>query len=108
MVWGVVVLWVVVVISWSAVFHFASSSTPLHSLHPLLGRAGQDRLSKHRHLGPQGTQVVGQAVLPGEMAFFGYVAKIGSVTTTQKCNEFLGLLGQFGLNTVSTLAFRAF
>jgi len=58
MVWGVVVLWVVVIISWSAVLHLASSTTPLHPFHPLLGRAGQDRLSEHRHLGPQGPRAL--------------------------------------------------
>jgi len=49
------VLGVVVVITGATVLHL-SSPTPLHPFHPLLGRAGQDRLSEHRHLGPQGTQ----------------------------------------------------
>ena len=42
---GLVVLGVVVVVTGPAVLH-----VPPHPLHPLLGRAGQDRFSKHRHL----------------------------------------------------------
>ena len=44
MIWSIVMLGVVVIVSGSAVLHVSP-----HALHPVLGRAGQQRLSEHRH-----------------------------------------------------------
>ena len=82
------VLGVVVVITGATVLHL-SSPTPLHPFHPLLGRAGQDRLSEHRHLGPQGTQ--GGARHDdglGEMAYRGVACLLGN--QHEKINKILG------------------